>query len=72
MPNDVDLETVELIGDRRLYFKQKEIPQLKLPHDSDIKLIGIKPIPDDFFKYHVKRCYFAKADYNSSRKGKHT
>ncbi|TGZ47613.1 ATP-dependent DNA helicase 2 subunit 1 [Temnothorax longispinosus] len=33
-----------------------------------IKIIGVRPIPDDLFTYHIKRKYFVRADYGSTHK----
>ncbi|XP_072747337.1 X-ray repair cross-complementing protein 6 [Anoplolepis gracilipes] len=68
IPEEVNKETKELIGYRKLRFTQKELSQIKHIHPPAIKLIGTKPIPDDLFRYHVKRKYFVRADYSSTRK----
>lgn len=68
IPEEVNLETKELIGCRKLRFTQKELSQIKHIHPPGIKIIGTKPIPDDLFRYHVKRKYFVRADYSSTRK----
>lgn len=69
IPEEVNLETKELIGCRKLRFMQKELSQIKHIHPPGIKIIGTRPIPDDLFRYHVKRKYFVRADYSSTRKG---
>ncbi|GAB1868370.1 ATP-dependent DNA helicase 2 subunit 1 [Camponotus japonicus] len=68
IPEEVNLETKELIGNRKLRFTQKELSRIKHIHPPAIKIIGTRPIPDDLFRYHVKRKYFIRADYSSSRK----
>lgn len=69
IPEEVNLETKELIGNRKLRFTQKELSRIKHIHSPAIKVIGIRSIPDDLFRYHVKRKYFLRADYSSTRKG---
>lgn len=69
IPDEVNLETKEPIGGRKLCFTRKERSRLKNIHPPGIQLIGIKSIPDDLFRYHVKRKYFVRADHSSTRKG---
>lgn len=69
IPEEVNLETKELIGGRKLRFTQREISRVKHIYPPGIKLIGVKPIPNDLFRYHVKRQYFIRADHSSTRKG---
>ncbi|XP_032682379.1 X-ray repair cross-complementing protein 5-like [Odontomachus brunneus] len=68
IPEEVNLETKELIGGRKLRFTQKEISRVKHIYPPGIKLIGVKPVPNDLFRYHVKRQYFIRADHSSTRK----
>ncbi|KMQ88870.1 atp-dependent dna helicase 2 subunit 1 [Lasius niger] len=68
IPEEVNWQTKELIGHRKLRFTQKERSQIKHLHPPAIKIIGTRPIPDDLFRYHVKRKYFVRADYGSTRK----
>lgn len=68
IPEEVNLETKELIGYRKLRFTQKELSRIKHIHLPAIKIIGTRPIPEDLFRSHVKRKYFVRADYNSTRK----
>lgn len=68
IPEEINLETKELIGHRKLRFTQKELSQIKHIHPPGIKIICTKPIPDDLFRYHIKRKYFIRADYGSTRK----
>lgn len=70
IPEEVNLETKELIGNRKLRFAQKELSRIRHIHPPAIKIIGTRSIPDDLFRYHVKRKYFIRADYSSTRKGK--
>ncbi|TGZ47120.1 ATP-dependent DNA helicase 2 subunit 1 [Temnothorax longispinosus] len=65
----VNLETKEPIGDMKLRFTQKELHRIKHIHPPAIKIIGVRPIHDDLFRYHIKRKYFVRADYGSTRKG---
>ncbi|TGZ47118.1 Uncharacterized protein DBV15_11704, partial [Temnothorax longispinosus] len=51
---EVNLETKEPIGGMKLRFTQKELHRIKHIHPPAIKIIGVKPIPDDLFKYHIK------------------
>lgn len=69
IPEEINLETKEPIGGRKLRFTPKEISRLKHIHPPAFKLIGVKPIPNDLFRYHVKRQYFVRADHSSTRKG---
>lgn len=69
IPEEVHQETRELIGGRKLHFIQKELSRIKHLYPPGIKVIGIRPIPNDLFKYHIKRKYFVRADYSSTRKG---
>lgn len=69
IPEEVNLETKESIGGKKLRFMQKEFFRLKQIHPPAIKIIGVRPIPNDLFRYHVKRKYFVRADYGSTRKG---
>lgn len=69
IPEEVYLETKESIGGKKLRFMQKELFRIKNIHPPAIKIIGVKPIPNDLFRYHVKRKYFVRADYGSTRKG---
>ncbi|XP_012216542.1 X-ray repair cross-complementing protein 6 isoform X2 [Linepithema humile] len=68
IPEDLHQETKELIGGKKLHFLQKELSRIKHLYPPGIKVIGIKPIPNDLFRYHVKRKYFIRADYSSTRK----
>lgn len=68
IPEDVNLESKELIGGKKLRFTQRELFRIRHIHSPAIKVIGVKPIPDDLFRYHVKRKYFVRADYGSTRK----
>ncbi|XP_011860011.1 PREDICTED: ATP-dependent DNA helicase 2 subunit 1-like [Vollenhovia emeryi] len=68
IPEEVNLESKELIGGTKLRFTQTELYRLKHTHPPGIKIIGVRPIPDDLFRYHVKRKYFLRADYSSTRK----
>lgn len=70
IPEEVFLETKELIGNRKLRLTPKERSRIKHTDSPAIKVIGTRSIPDDLFRYHVKRKYFIRADYSSSRKGK--
>ena len=72
IPEEVNLETKELIGGKKLRFMQKELFRLKHIHPPAIKIIGVKPTPEDLFRYHVKRKYFIRADFGSTRKGNNT
>jgi len=69
IPEEINLESKELIGGTRLRFTQKELHRIKHIYPPGFKIIGVKPIPDDLFRYHVKRKYFVRADYSSTRKG---
>jgi len=69
IPEEVNLETKQLIGGKKLRFTQKELFRLKHIYPPAIKVIGVRPISDDLFRYHVKRKYFVRADYGSTRKG---
>lgn len=68
IPEEVHLETKDLIGGKKLQFAQKELSRIKHIHPPGIKVIGTRSIPDDLFRYHVKRNYFVRADYSSTRK----
>ncbi|XP_024869472.1 ATP-dependent DNA helicase II subunit 1-like [Temnothorax curvispinosus] len=68
IPEEVNLETKESIGGMKLRFTQKELHRIKHIHPPAIKIIGVRPIPDDLFRYHIKRKYFVRADYGSTRK----
>ncbi|XP_018307420.1 ATP-dependent DNA helicase II subunit 1 isoform X1 [Mycetomoellerius zeteki] len=68
IPEEVNLETEESIGGKKLHFTQKELLQIKQLYPPAIKIIGVRPIPGDLFRYHVKRKYFVRADYGSTRK----
>ncbi|XP_011139036.1 ATP-dependent DNA helicase 2 subunit 1 [Harpegnathos saltator] len=68
IPEEVIKKTKELIGGEELEFTPKEISNVKHIHPPSIKLIGVKPIPNDLFRYHVKRQYFVRPDYNSTRR----
>lgn len=70
IPEKVHLETKDLCGGRKLQFAQKELSRIKHIHPPAIKVIGIMPTSDDLFRHHVKRKYFVRADYSSTRKGK--
>jgi len=69
IPEEVNWETKQLIGGKKLRFTQKELFRLKHIYPPAIKIIGVRPISDDLFRYHVKRKYFVRADYGSTRKG---
>jgi len=69
IPEEVNLETKELIGGKKLRFTRKELLRIKHLYPPAIKIIGVRPIPSDLFRYHVKRKYFVRADYGSTRKG---
>lgn len=69
IPEEVNLETKELIGGKKLLFTKKELSRVKHIHPPSIELIGVKSIPNDLFRYHVKRQYFVRADHSSTRKG---
>ncbi|KYM99854.1 X-ray repair cross-complementing protein 6 [Cyphomyrmex costatus] len=68
IPDEVNLETKDLIGNKKLRFTQKELLRIKHLYPPAIKIIGVRPMPSDFFRYHVKRKYFVRADYGSTRK----
>ncbi|KAG5305776.1 KU70 helicase, partial [Acromyrmex insinuator] len=68
IPEEVNLETKELIGGKKLRFTRKELLRIKHLYPPAIKIIGVRPIPSDLFRYHVKRKYFVRADYGSTRK----
>ncbi|XP_014477835.1 PREDICTED: ATP-dependent DNA helicase II subunit 1-like isoform X2 [Dinoponera quadriceps] len=68
IPEEVNLETEREIGGRKLHFTPKEISRVKHIHPPAIKLIGVKPIPNDLFRYHVKRQYFVRPNNGSTRK----
>ncbi|XP_011632091.1 X-ray repair cross-complementing protein 6-like isoform X1 [Pogonomyrmex barbatus] len=68
IPEKVNWETKELIGHQKLRFTQEELFRIKNIHPPAIKVIGIKSIPGDLFRYHIKRKYFVRIDYDSTRK----
>ncbi|XP_011698610.1 PREDICTED: X-ray repair cross-complementing protein 5-like [Wasmannia auropunctata] len=68
IPEEINMESKELIGGKKLRFIQNELKRIKHIHPPAIKIIGVMPIPDDLFRYHVKRKDFVRADYGSTRK----
>ncbi|EZA50153.1 ATP-dependent DNA helicase 2 subunit [Ooceraea biroi] len=67
IPEEPNVETKEYIGGRKLCFIQNELFRVKHIYPPAIKVIGVKPILDDLFRYHVKRKYFVRADYSTRK-----